>query len=95
MGESHAIEIAKRRPSTWSQTIHAIIFSAVFTLGCLMINLSQFVLLLPLRFLPLSIADSIYHAGIRLSKGSFGTLLSASFFLPYLPLSLSSSHAQS
>ncbi|KAI9462312.1 acyltransferase-domain-containing protein [Lactarius psammicola] len=75
MAESHAIEIAKRPPQTWSQTIHAIIFSAVFMLGCLMINLSQFVLLLPLRFLPLSFADSIYYAGIRLSKGSFGTLL--------------------
>ncbi|KAH9178884.1 acyltransferase-domain-containing protein [Lactarius sanguifluus] len=75
MAENYAIEIAKRPPRTWSQTIHAMIFFVVFNLGCLMINLSQFVLLLPLRFLPLPFADSIYHAGIRLSKGSFSALL--------------------
>ena len=59
-----------------------------------MVNLSQFVVLLPLRFLPFPFADSIYHAGIRLSKGSFGTLLSG-FFLPFRPHVLSSSHVQS
>jgi 1-acyl-sn-glycerol-3-phosphate acyltransferase len=40
-----------------------------------MINASQFVVLLPLRCLPLALAKSLYHAGIRLSKGAFGTLL--------------------
>lgn len=79
MAEIHAIEIAKRPPHTWSQTIHATIFFAVFSLGCLMVNLSQFVALLPLCFLPFSFTNTIYDAGIRLSKGSFGTLLSESF----------------
>lgn len=87
MPDYHAIEIAKRPPRTWPQSIPAIIFSVVFALGCIMVNLSQFVVLLPLRFLPFAFADSIYHAGIRLSKGSFGTLLSQSFFLLYPPLS--------
>lgn len=40
-----------------------------------MVNLSQFVALLPLCFLPFSFTNTIYDAGIRLSKGSFGTLL--------------------
>jgi hypothetical protein len=37
---------------------------------------SQFVFLLPLRFLPFAPAKSLYDAGIRFSKGAFGTLLS-------------------
>jgi hypothetical protein len=79
MAEMHAIEIAKRPPRTWSQTIHGILFFVLFSLGCTMVNLSQFVALLPFYFLPFSFTKSIYDAGIRRSKGSFGTLLGESF----------------
>lgn len=79
MAERYAIEIAKRPPHTWSQTIQAAIFFTVFSFGCLMVNISQFVALLPLCFLPFSFTNSIYDAGIRLSKGSFGTLLGEYF----------------
>lgn len=75
MAEMHAIEIAKRPPRTWSQTIHGILFFVLFSLGCTLVNLSQFVALLPFYFLPFSFTKSIYDAGIRLSKGSYGTLL--------------------
>ncbi|KAF8272976.1 acyltransferase-domain-containing protein [Lactarius quietus] len=75
MAETYAIEIAKRPPQTWSQMIHATVFFAAFSLGCFLVNMSQFVVLLPIRLIPFSFANSIYHAGIRLSKGSFGTLL--------------------
>jgi hypothetical protein len=73
----YATEISNRPPKTWAQTTHAIVYFLVFNLGCLMINASQFVLL-PLRFLPLASAKSLYHTGIRLSEGAFGSLLSKS-----------------
>ena len=78
----HSIEIANRPPRAWAQTVHAMIYFIVFNLGCLMINASQFVFLLPLRFLPLRSAKSLYGTGIRLSKGAFGALLSKSFRPP-------------
>ena len=72
----HATEIQGRPPRTWRQTAHAILYFFVFNLGCIAINVSQFVFLLPLRFLPFAPAKSLYDAGIRLSEGAFGTLLS-------------------
>jgi hypothetical protein len=74
----HTIEIPNRPPRTWAQTFHALTYFIVFNFACLMINVSQFIFLLPLRFLPLPLAKSLYGAGIRLSKGAFGALLSKS-----------------
>lgn len=71
----HATEIRHRPPRTWRQIVHAILYFFVFNLGCIVINASQFVFLLPLRFLPYVPAKSLYDAGIRFSKGAFGTLL--------------------
>jgi hypothetical protein len=72
----HATEIPNRPPRTWAQTTNAIAYFLVFNLGCIMINASQFLVLLPLRFLPFAPTRSLYHTGIRLSEGAFGTLLS-------------------
>jgi hypothetical protein len=72
----HATEIRDRPPRTWHQIAHAILYFLVFNLGCIAINASQFVLLLPLRFLPFGTTKSLYDAGIRFSEGAFGTLLS-------------------
>lgn len=73
---TYATEIQDRPPRTWRQIAHAILYFFVFNLGCIAINASQFIFLLPLRFLPFVLAKSLYDAGIRLSKGAFGTLLS-------------------
>lgn len=72
----HATEIRDRPPRTWRQIAHAILYFFVFNLGCIAINASQFVFLLPLRFIPYAPAKSLYDAGIRFSEGAFGTLLS-------------------
>ncbi|KAI0702491.1 acyltransferase-domain-containing protein [Cytidiella melzeri] len=71
----HELEISHRPSKTWSQTLHAILFALVFNVGCIMINSFQFVILLPLRIVPLSPARMLYAEGIRYSKGAFGTLL--------------------
>jgi hypothetical protein len=83
----HAIEIPNRPPRSCAQIFRAILFILVFDLGCLMINASQFLILLPLRLLPLEFewANSLHDAGIRLSKGAFGTLLSESPWLTPSP----------
>ncbi|KAI0067914.1 acyltransferase-domain-containing protein [Artomyces pyxidatus] len=70
----HTVEIAKRPPKTWGQTLQAIAFGFVFNFACLMINICQFGLL-PLRFLPNPRANALYDAAIRNSKGAFGALL--------------------
>jgi hypothetical protein len=80
----HTIDIANRPPRAWAQTVYATMYLIAFNFGCLMINASQFAFLLPLRFLPLLSAKSLYRTGIRLSKGAFGTLLGMSFGPPSL-----------
>ena len=76
----HATEIWDRPPRTWRRTVHAILYFFVFNMACLVLNASQIVFLLPLRFIPFAPAKSLYDAGIRLSKGAFGTLLSKCHF---------------
>jgi hypothetical protein len=71
----YATEIQNRPPRTWRQIAYAIVYFFVFNLGCLAVNASQFLFLLPLRFIPFVQAKSLYDAGIRYSKGAFGTLL--------------------
>jgi hypothetical protein len=71
----HATEIQDRPPRTWQQITHAILYFFTFNLGILAIHASQVVCLLPLRLLPFAPAKSLYNAGIRFSKGAFGTLL--------------------
>ena len=72
----YATEIRDRPPRTWQQIGYAILYFFVFNLGCLAVNGSQFLFLLPLRFIPFVPAKSLYDAGIRFSEGAFGTLLS-------------------
>ena len=74
----HGIQIASRPRRTWRQTLHGLLFLLVFTLACLMINGSQFVVILPLRLLPFRRARKLYYEGIRYTKGAFGALLGAS-----------------
>ncbi|EMD41741.1 hypothetical protein CERSUDRAFT_110317 [Gelatoporia subvermispora B] len=71
----HAIPIASRPRRTWRQVLNALSFLLVFLSGCLMINGSQFVVLLPLKLLPFDWARRAYYAGIRYSEGAFGTLM--------------------
>jgi hypothetical protein len=67
----HTIPIAQR-PSQ-GRWLQAILFGVLFDLGCLSINLTQF-LFLPLRFLPLPSARELYERGINYTKGCFGIL---------------------
>ncbi|KAI0639245.1 acyltransferase-domain-containing protein [Trametes polyzona] len=73
--ELYTVPISARPRRTWAQTAHAALCLAVFLFGCLMINGSQFAVLLPLRLLPLRAARKTYYEGIRYSKGAFGALL--------------------
>jgi hypothetical protein len=69
----HNLPISERPRKTWAQFSNAVAFGVVFILGCVLINVAQFVLLLPLKMLPFG--RGLYDAGIRRSKGAFGTLL--------------------
>ena len=72
----HALPITERPQKTWAQFANGVAFGVVFNLGCVLINVAQFVLLLPLRVLYLlPFGRRLYDAGIRRSKGAFGTLL--------------------
>ena len=72
----HAIPISERPRRTWTQFSNAVAFSVVFNLGCVLLNVAYFVLLLPLRVLYLlPFGRRLYDTGIRRSKGAFGTLL--------------------
>ena len=88
MTDIHELPISKRPAQTWRTTLKAIFFCLLFNFGCLMINGSQFVFLLPLRILPFRWSRSLYYTGIRYTKGSFGCLQSMS----PLPLELPSIH---
>ncbi|KAF8649789.1 hypothetical protein AX16_005555 [Volvariella volvacea WC 439] len=71
----HMLPVSQRPPNTWSAKIRGALFCILFNFGCLMINGSQFVFLLPLRFLPFLWARQLYDEGIRYTKGAFGCLL--------------------
>ncbi|KAJ4486373.1 acyltransferase-domain-containing protein [Lentinula aciculospora] len=71
----HSLPISRRPPTFFQQKLRAVAFFLIFNLGCLMINTSQFVFLLPLRLLPFRWSRSLYDEGIRYTKGAFGCLL--------------------
>ncbi|KAK0505884.1 acyltransferase-domain-containing protein [Armillaria luteobubalina] len=71
----YTVPISKRPRQPWRRTFSAVSFFLVFNLGCLMINASQFVSLLPLRLLPFKWSRALYVDGIRYTKGAFGCLL--------------------
>ncbi|TFK57392.1 acyltransferase-domain-containing protein [Heliocybe sulcata] len=71
----YALPISARPRRTWAQVVNGILFCIVFNLGCLMVNGTQFVFLLPLRLVPLNAAYKLYEAGIRYTKGAFAALL--------------------
>lgn len=76
--ELQDLPISKRPPKTWSQTLNALLFIIVFDFANLMINAFQFVIVLPIRLIPVSSARNLYDEGIRYSKGAFGILLGSS-----------------
>jgi len=81
----HRLPISERPRRTWAQFLNAVAFGVVFNLGCVLINVSQFVLLLPLRALHLfHFGRRLYDGGIRRSKGAFGTLLGEAYHSTYL-----------
>jgi len=72
----HRLPISGRPRRTWAQFLNAVAFGVVFNLGCVLINVSQFLFLLPLRALHLfPFGRRLYDGGIRGSKGAFGMLL--------------------
>lgn len=71
----HTVQVSERPPKLWTQTLNALVYIVVFNLGCLMVNATQFIFLLPLRLLPFAQARAAYDEGIRYTKGCFGTLL--------------------
>ncbi|TFK40968.1 acyltransferase-domain-containing protein [Crucibulum laeve] len=75
MQSLHTLPISERPRPRWLTTIKAILFAILFNFGCLMINVSQFIFLLPLRALPLRWSRRLYYKGIRYTKGAFGCLL--------------------
>lgn len=79
----HALPISERPGKTWAQFLNAVAFGVLFNLGCTLINVAQFLLLLPLRVLP--VGRGLYDTGIRRSKGAFGTLLGESCMVPASP----------
>lgn len=82
MAVLYSVPIAARPPKPWSRLFKAILFFLFFNLGCLIINTSQLLFLLPLRVLPFSFARHLYVEGNRFAKGAFGCLLS--MFRQYL-----------
>ncbi|KAK0208550.1 acyltransferase-domain-containing protein [Desarmillaria ectypa] len=71
----YTVPISERPRQSWRRTFSALLFFLVFNLGCLMVNASQFVFLLPLRLLPFKWSRAMYVDGIRYTKGAFGCLL--------------------
>ena len=72
----HAVPISERPRRTWAQFFNGLAFGVLFILGVILVNVAQFLLLLPLRVLhPLPFGRRLYDTGVRRSKGAFGTLL--------------------
>lgn len=72
----YTLPISARPPALWSRTFKTIAFVILWLFACLMINGTQFFLILPIRLLPFRSARRLYYEGIRWTKGCFGCLLS-------------------
>lgn len=73
----HTIPIVERPPKTWFQLIHGIICLTVYLTGCVMVNATQLVFVLPLLLIPGKRARALHEEGVRYTKGAFGKLISA------------------
>lgn len=73
--ELHTLPISSRPWRTWVQLVNMVLCLCTFLIGCIMINGSQFLFLLPLALLPFPWAQRMYLEGVRYSKGAFGMLL--------------------
>lgn len=72
----YALPISERPSKTWAQFSNGVAFGVLFNIGCVLINVAQFVLLLPLKALHwVPFGKRLYDTGIRRSKGAFGMLL--------------------
>ncbi|KAG7099415.1 hypothetical protein E1B28_001268 [Marasmius oreades] len=71
----YSLPISQRPSTSWKQKILALAFGIIFNVGCMTINISQFIFLLPLRILPFKRSQRLYEEGIRYTKGAFGCLL--------------------
>lgn len=76
LATQYALPISERPRKTWAQFLDGVAFGVLFILGCVLINVAQFLLLLPLKVLYLvPFGRRLYDTGIRRSKGAFGALL--------------------
>ncbi|KAF9457097.1 acyltransferase-domain-containing protein [Collybia nuda] len=71
----HNLPISQRPPLSWRRSCKAITFFILFNLGCLMVNATQILILLPIRAFPSRWSRDIYNDGIHYTKGAFGCLL--------------------
>ncbi|THH10539.1 hypothetical protein EW145_g1245 [Phellinidium pouzarii] len=73
--QPYALPIADRPRKSWYQFAHGVVFLIVFLFGCIMINTTQLVFVLPLRLVPNARVRALYEEGVRYTKGSFGMLI--------------------
>ncbi|KAF9454892.1 hypothetical protein P691DRAFT_799900 [Macrolepiota fuliginosa MF-IS2] len=71
----YTLPISARPPALWTQTFKTIAFFVLWLLASVMINGTQFFILLPIRLLPFRSTRRLYYEGIRWTKGCFGCLL--------------------
>ncbi|KAI5116740.1 hypothetical protein M0805_000434 [Coniferiporia weirii] len=81
---SYALPIAARPPKTWFQLVHGVLALTVFLFGCVMVNATQLIFVLPLRLVPNQRVRELYEKGVRYTKGAFGmlTTLMCQLFAP-------------
>ncbi|KAH8835354.1 acyltransferase-domain-containing protein [Flagelloscypha sp. PMI_526] len=75
MSDPYTVPIASRTSNSWFRRVLAIAFIISFDVGCIMVNATQFMFLVPLRLLPFPWAKSLSEEVIRYTKGAFGCLL--------------------
>lgn len=73
------IEISKRPPKTFTQKVLGIISLVVFLFGCISVNATQLLFVVPLALLPFPWAKEAHESGVRYTKGAFGILISQLF----------------
>lgn len=70
------IEISKRPPKTFTQKLLGLISLVVFLVGCISVNATQLLFVVPLALLPFPWAKEAHESSVRYTKGAFGILIS-------------------
>lgn len=72
----YSIPIKSRPTKSWFQVLYGTVSIVFFLTGCIMVNATQMLFVMPLRLIPDKRALELHETGVKYTKHAFGVLIS-------------------